>query len=1388
MIKHLLCLVVFTILSLHVFADFRHLSTKNGLSQNDINCVFQDSKGFVWVGTHDGLNRFDGLSIEVFHPTDKPYSIKSNLPYTIIEDKRGYLWIGSSDLGISRYDPRSQQFVNFYNDKPRHLLTSNRVTNLTFDKQGNLWVGTVDGLNKIEAESLYGEEKDLKIQQFYYNPHNPTSLHSSNIKSIYCDKYGKIWVGSAAGLQRFIPNEQNGMGAFESFENIPNIEVLGIIEGNNRIIMFNNSGVFWFDPNTDRPYEKISDLTGIRALIFSASKEIWVGTVNGLYQCTMNRQLGKLEVKEHFKHDVFKQNSISTNVIRFLTEDQNGNIWVGTNGGGINFYNPHQKKFHQFTKNTNDKSLNISKVKSLYEDRNGNLWVGLDGMGIDFLERKYFLDNNYDHFIHLVEGEEVASQRVAYDICEWKNKVYIGCGYPKKLMVFEKGIPTQKQLDQQQKRKDITNAIFCLKNDGDSILWMGSYDGGLYRQTMQANGEIKIDNFVNGSKDKHQLASKIVRSIAVDKKGNLLIGTDLGLRILPKSEKLSDQPKFEYVSMLPAKESHYILSTYVDSENNYWIGTLGKGLFKVQLGKGQSRGGKFEVSQIGKNSLSNNVIKAIVEDNYGNIWVSTNKGLNSIDMESFDTRIFSYGEGLQDNEFSENAALKQANGRLMFGGVNGVNYFFPHEIVEDRTTAPIQFTNLYVNNTLIQPQKSYRGGVILQKSITYSREITLNYYQNNFSIDFACLHFGSPENNVYKYFLEGFDDQWSKLQGQNRTIRYTNLPSGEYTLRLKGANYDGIMQDEDRTLKITVLKPWWYSHWAVSVYIILGLIILWFASRFTIISAQKKQQLIMDHFEREKLEELSQLKMMFFTNISHELRTPLTLIHGPLQKMLNMAKGNGQQVDDLQLISKNVNYLMRLINQLMDFRKVENGKMDLKVRVYDWHFVTHQALLSFQELADQKKISISFHSDQKNILGWMDLDKYEKILYNLLSNAFKFTEASGQVKVTVGLKQHENIKGVCVQVTDTGCGIPQDQQPLIFERFYQVNTLGNVKKRGTGIGLSFSKSLVELHHGTIDLESKIGEGSTFVLWFPLEKEAYDEDEIIATLDQDQKDEYYLAEEENEEIGYVETRGRKRKIPKVLIVEDNPDIRKFIVESLKENHYLYEAENGKEALEVIKTSNPDIIISDIMMPEMDGYELVKAVRNDIDYCHLPIILLTAKTEVKDQIHGFENGADAFVSKPFNPEVLIARIHSLVNGRQVMQKKFRKGVDVSPSEVTTTSMDEKFLSRLMSILEEHISNSEFTVEMLAREYGASTISINQKLKALSGQTAKSFIRTVRLKRAAQLLELDRFSVSEVTYEVGFNDLKYFRNCFKKEFGICPSQYGKKEDIPQHEEIDS
>ncbi|WP_172665939.1 two-component regulator propeller domain-containing protein [Flammeovirga sp. OC4] len=1338
---------------------FNHYTTRHGLSQNDINCLYQDSQGLLWIGTNDGFSSFDGYEFKDYRKNT--HNIPTNIINRIVEDQFGNLWLGTADAGICRFNLETEEFTAFMNSKETpKLFTKNNASRMVLDAEGNLWFGNSKGLNCVKKKYLNKDQ--IEVNKYQANPHNKESLLQDHVRDIYIDADGNLWIGTLKGLQKFIPPTGNkDYGTFKSYPNTAskNNGILGITESDNALIIAYYNGIYEVTKEGDKPedfkFKKLSDLRSDYVLCDNQNN-VWAGTKAGLFRMKLGPQKDKLVVLEHYDKDEY----LNTNIIHMIYEDKTGIVWIGTNGGGIKKYNPKRKKFQHIKKERDQKSLSYNKVRSVFEDSYGRLWVGTEGGGLNYLEP------NSTEFKKMNVATGIRGQNMIYDIEEWNGQLIFGVGYPLRSLAIpiEKAHLLEKQLWKSSffHPANLKNSVFSIETDGDSTIWLASYGGGLTRGILQKNNSILWKKIDIQQTEEYKDPFEVIRSLLVDSKGNLWVGSNQGLIIIPKEEKLKDRPDFKlFISDDDDNTSlsyNYVLPMYETSNGEIWIGTMGGGL-NVVTADYDINSIKFDRITV-NDGLPNNAIKAILEDNYGNVWVSSNKGISKISIKNRTIKNFDASDGLQDDEFGELTACKRKNGELVFGGVNGINVFNPHEIVDDITNADLVFTELKILNNVISPADEDND--ILNKSIRYTKSITIDANQNSFSVKFAYLHYASPNKNSYKYKLVGLDKNWVTADAMQREAKYTNLYPGEYTLLVKASNGDNIWKSDPIDLKITILPPWWMTWWAKLMYFVIFVGLVYFFSRFTIITARRKSQLEMVKFENEKLEDLSQLKMQFFTNISHELRTPLTLINTPIEQLIKKGRELSEydREKSYQLIHKNIQHLMRLVNQLLDFRKVEQGKMKLNLTRGNWNTFIEQIYFSFKEFSEQTNINYTFQKTDDNIHGLIDTDKVEKILYNLLSNAFKFT-TDGEINLSI---KQENDR-ILITLQDTGIGIPKERQQHLFERFYQVDNLKRARHRGTGIGLAFTKSLVDLHHGEITLESEQNKGTTFFLSFPINDDAYDGEFIEETPKEETKS---LIEDEE----YLETSTKA----KIVVIDDNLSIRELLKDLLKDTYDVFLAENGAKGLELAKEVMPNLILSDIMMPVMDGYELTKKVREDNQICHLPIILLTAKKSEESKLKGYEYGVDAYVTKPFNSDVLLARIFTIIENRRNQQKRFRVDVDIQPSEITFTTIDEKFLNRLVEIVEENISDSEFTVEKLALEYGATPLRLNQKLKALTGQTAKGFIRNIRLKRAAQMLKLGRFSVSGVTYEVGFNDLKYFRNCFKKEFGVLPSQYAK------------
>jgi len=729
---------------------------------------------------------------------------------------------------------------------------------------------------------------------------------------------------------------------------------------------------------------------------------------------------------------------------------------------------------------------------------------------------------------------------------------------------------------------------------------------------------------------------------------------------------------------------------------------------------------------------------------------------------------------------------------MIFGGPNGFNIFYPEKIENNVSEPEVLFTELQILNKTIEPQKKYDGRVILDKSLSFMDEIELEYKENNFSIEFAALDYTAPQQIRYSYKLEGFDANWNSTSFLNRFANYTHLPNGKYTLNVKASNTDGIWNDKVASLKIIIHPPIWRTWYAYLFYLGLFFLSLWMSRKYDLIGIQEKQDLRMAQLDREKREEVHNLKLRFFTNISHELRTPLTLIVAPLENLIKQgANLSSEKISEqYHLMYKNSKYLLRLVDQLLDFRKLDQGKLNLEARLGDYVKFVKEATQPFQFIASKQNVEFKVISEEQDIFLWFDPDVVEKILYNLLSNAFKFTPQGGQI--TIRLSEVEKEKGswsknnklyhyLQMEIIDSGKGFSPKIANRIFERFYKEGG-DKFTSDGAGIGLSFTQSLVKRHYGEIDAKSKLGEGSVFIVKFPMTKSVFAKGEILSG--QIESHEFkndpleYFSPEKPEKLPEIEAvpeiQGTSEQLPILLFVDDNRDIRKFIKSGFENDFRIIEAENGEKGLEVAKSSLPDIIISDIMMPKMDGIEMCKVLKAHVDTSHIPIVLLTAKTTSDNELKGLETGADAFVRKPFQLDILKLQILNIYNQREKLKNRFRKEAILQPKEITVTTVDEEFLQRAMNLIEDHMSDAEFNVEALVKEMFISRSKLYLKIKALTGYSTSEFIRTVRLKRAVQLLEKSDYTIKEIMFMTGFNTASYFSKCFKKLYGIVPSEY--------------
>lgn len=984
------------------------------------------------------------------------------------------------------------------------------------------------------------------------------------------------------------------------------------------------------------------------------------------------------------------KNGLSSNVVSSIMEDDKHNLWIGTEGEGLNYLNRETNTYTNYRYSPNNpNSLSSNLVKSIIKDNKNRIWVGTHLGGLNLFNPE---TNNFIRFTSKKDDtSSISNDEITSIFEDGKGRFWVGTNNGLNSFNPETGKFIRNRIN------GLHDAVFFIYEDAMHTIWVAT-NAGLYQ--LKAN-EIKFTSRLAGGQQ--ILPYNTISCIAEDKKGF------------------------------------------------FWLGTFRNGLFKLDTKKHRYH----KISEA--DGLPSNNIVGILEDNKNNLWVSTDNGLCKYNPEKKSFNIYNIKDGLPGNEFNYKSLLKDSKGEFFFGSLSGMISFFPDDIKQNKNIPKALFTGLKLFNKSINLTNN---DGLLDSNISITKSVTFKSNDNVFAIDFTVLNFIKPDKNLYAYKLVGFEKNWNYVSIPS--ANYTNLSPGNYTLLVKGSNNDGLWTSEATQLKIKVLPPFYKTWWAYLIYLCITAAILFVFVRYLLIRAV---------LTKEK--EINELKLEFFTNISHEIRTPLTLIIGPLEKIIDNAQDNPSLNRDLQPIKNNADRLMNLVTELLDFRKAESGKMTLQVSSGNIVKFCKEIFLAFQNMALSNNIDYNFKSESDEMTLYFDKVQFEKVLFNLLSNAFKFTHKGGQISLKI--QQDENT--VDILINDNGKGIPLNIQSNIFNNFYQANPGINI---GTGLGLSLSKSITELHHGTIKLQSEaetaFKNGYTcFRISLKKGKTHFKTKELV-------EDYIYYDDVKNYNINQTaaiadtapEITISKEKKYSVLLVEDNIEVRNFIKVALENTYNIYESEDGLIGWETATALIPDLILSDIMMPNMDGLELCRKLKTDERTSHIPVVLLTARSAYIHQLNGFENGADAYVMKPFNLKILALNIHNLLQARETIRQKFGQVVTLEPKNLIINTTEQNFLNKIMNLIENHLADPDFDVPKLASEIGMSQPVLYKKIRALTDLSVNDFIKSIRLKKAAQLLKSAQGNIAEIAYAVGFNDRKYFSLEFKKAFGKSPSEY--------------
>ena len=1438
--------------------QFERISVEQGLSQSSVHCIFQDSKGFMWFGTEDGLNKYDGYQFTVYNNNpDDIGSLSSNEVWAIYEDSSEVLWIGTIGGGINKFDRNTEQFTPYKHDPDNpNSISDNRVMSVYKDHSGVLWIGTENGLNKYNREagifthylqntsvSSICEDKsgtlligtigdglfkcDRSMQEFInykYDINEHNSLSDNQVWSLYKDKSDFLWIGTFNGLDKL------NLSTDQIFHYLPNNYIVSIYKDRSGTLWFGSrgGGLKKLDPRSDKfthfryesGYPNSISNNQVISIIEDAAGVLWIGTFGGGIN-KLNRQKKKFA---HFRSESNRINQMIHNSVWSLYESTYCGkvfLWIGTDEGldkldrGKGFYTHYLSGEH---------------IRIIYEDNAGSLWIGTYGSGLFKYDQS---TDQFFHFFHQPDKSISLSNNLVWAIHEsWYNgkyELWIGTEYGLNRLDNESGNFTRYLSESDNPNSLSYNYILSIHEDKDGILWLGTWGGGLNKFDRTTG---RFMHYIHDADNLYSLSDNVVSAIY---------------------------------------ESHN------DDEDILWIGTFGGGLNKFNRKTGQF------ICYREKDGLANDVIYGILGDNHGKLWISTNIGLSQFDPENNSFRNYDVDDGLQSNEFNFGACHRSKNGEMFFGGINGFTAFYPDSIKDNPHMPNVVITDFHVFNRRVEIRaENLKGGneqFYIPKHISVTQDLEMSYKQNVFSFEFAALDYCNPQKNQYAYKMEGVDPDWVYRNASRRYVTYTQLDPGEYLFKVKGSNNDGIWNEKGTSLKIIITPPWWKTNWAYVAYIFLFGLTLYALRTYDQKRQHLKHELEIEQHHAERLEEVDRMKSRFFTNISHEFRTPLTLILGPLEQLIS-GKFKGNLIEQFKNMHNNGKRLLTLINQLLDLSKLESGKLKLQVQQEDIIQILRGIVQTFESMALLKKIVLKFNSILDTLYMYVDQDKLDKIIGNLLSNAFKFTPEEGNIEVSLKMsnakipmpneiqnspvgesafrrdpkfpilsskfripssqsrrKEDEppgafpipNPSSIEIAVSNTGPEIPQDKLSKIFDRFYQLDDSVTRRQEGTGIGLALTKELVELHHGTITVKSDIDNRSikslkpstespaypekdlyrtTFTVMLPVGKEHFTTDELVeesslSILDSGQSEAEILNYQEariqdlESKIEYSRQKtspsdryaghaGRRiRPLPEmksskisqassILIVEDNPDVTTYLRGFLEDDYQIVTALNGRIGIKKALDKTPDLIISDVMMPEMDGFELCKKLKSDQRTSHIPIILLTAKADLDSKIEGLEYGADDYIAKPFDAAELQVRSKNLIEQRRQLREQFKKQLLFKPADITVTSIDEQFLDKVNSHIEWHMDDMEYTVEKLADEIGMSRQHLNRKLQSLTNYSARDFIRVIRLKRAAQLLQKRNDMITQIAYQVGFNNLSYFSKCFRRQFGQSPSQY--------------
>lgn len=1347
----------------------RFYSTDKELSNSLINKVYQDKRGFIWVATEDGLNKFDGNRFIVYKKNkNEPDALLNNYVKTLFEDSKGRFWVACIN-GIQIYDQATHTFQSIPIRHNRDNMAPQTSANIIELQNGEIWLGTYGGgiISLKENEFIPQEELNRKIQSYF-------------IQTIYEDSKQNIWIATEnKGLFCYTPS--NGqVQNFTAPGQLTSEDISCFCEDKEGTLFIStlNGGLMKLNPSNSQftpiPYKGNNRLS-IKTLTIDNNNNLYIGT-EGFGLKIYNRSTNSID--DYDVHNgVF---DLSSSKVHSILEDKDGNLWLGIFQKGLLMIPSMPNKFNYYGYKSFPKSeIGSSCVMSILVDRQNVAWIATDNDGL------YAVNDEGKQILHFKEegSNRSAPRNIICLLEDSEHKLWIG-SYLSGLTLMNKQTGVCTPVNEQLSTPNASDnkKIFCIAEDRNQHIWVGTYGSGVYK--MDISG--KVINQYQSSKSQNEnwqvnkLCNDWINCIIEDNEGLLWIGTCNGLSCFnPKTENF-----INYLSQNNLLPNTFVHTLLQDDKGFIWVGTS-EGLYKFD-----KHTQKFSIYTT-QQGLPSDVICGMVQDDMNNYWISTHQGMSKLiaDTETFIN--YTASDGIQGNEFTRGAFYKDHRGKIYFGGTGGVTSFYPKDIAEPDKKLRIEITDFILGNHSVRKGDMLGKHAITDSDVMDATRFTLTYERNSFRMELSTLDFANPERIIYQYKIKELETNWLNTSpGMNR-VSYANLSPGTYTLMVRAK--DNKSTSDIRTVEIVVTPPWYNTWWAKVLWSCLLVLVLYALTMYAISRIHRRQEIMKQRHQ----EQINEAKLQFFINISHEIRTPMTLIISPLEKLI-AEHSEKQQV--YLMIYRNAQRILRLINQLMDIRKLDKGQMHLKFRETDMVGFIEDLMQTFNYQAQKKNITFTFDKelpDADSLKVWIDLNNFDKVLMNVLSNAFKYTSDGGNIHILLKTGHNSAYRGALkdyfeICVTDDGIGIDKDKIKQIFERFYQINNDMTQSNFGTGIGLHLARSLVKLHHGLIKAENREDEqGTRFIIRLPLGSDHLKTDELEnpdeagsdLLMSQLSKDTLYETDNENTMADEVKKPKAKTRY-RVLIIEDDDEIRQYMRNELNTDFRISECTNGREGLEVILRDKPDLVISDIMMPEMEGITLCRKVKQNININHIPVILLTAKSKAEDRIEGLETGADAYIVKPFNTELLRTTASNLIANRERLRGQLigEQQVEEKIVKIEMKSNDEILMGKVMKTINEHLTDPALNVEMLAANVGMSRVHMHRKLKELTNQSARDFIRNIRLKQAATLLREKNLSISEVAYATGFSNLSHFSNSFREFYGISPTEYKEQPDVPQ------